>query len=883
VQKGAVALLALSIVAAPALAQQPTSAQQEAIRQSCRSDFMANCSGVQPGGAAALGCLKQNAAKLSPACQRALSAVGGSAAAPPSAAAPATMAAPAAATPSPAPADGRWPHVVTGENGTATIYEPQVISWPEHRTLNTRIALGITPKGAKAPILGVIEVAFATQTELAERTVILSDPRLVSSRFPSVDTAQAAQFEERIRAALANLGVKRVPLPTIVMSLAKQGEKPADAPIDNAPPRIFVSARPASLVVFDGEPVWAPIANTTLSFAVNTNWDVFSDSATKTSYLLNNGGWLAAPDAKGPWMPAGRLPPSFAGLPNDRNFADVKKQIPGRPLTARDAPTIFVSTTPAAIIVSNGPPQYVAIAGTSLSYVANTDAALFRDTGGRFYYLVSGRWFAAASLEGPWTFATASLPPDFARIPANGPRGFVLVSVPGTPQAQEALIEAQIPQQATLNRGSAKLEVVYAGPPKFVPIPNTTLLYAANTSFNVIQTGEGFFSCYQGAWFAAPAPAGPWALTPTVPAVIYTIPPSSPMYPCTYVRVYATSPDTITYGYTSGYTMSYVSAGVVVYGTGYYYPPYIYPAPIPIYYPYPYSYAGATYYNSTTGAWAQGGAIYGPYGGVAKAGYAYNPNTGAYAQGGAIYGPNGGAGAFSAYNPSTGSYAHGSAVWGPDGASGNASWYNANTGRSGSTQQNSNAYGRWGSSTISGPNQTVQTQSQSNARGSTGSFTSSSGAKGAGVSGAGGNSAGAVKTLGGDVYAGADGNVYKKTDSGWQKYDNGSWNSVDKSTAQQQRNTSGQTNPSTASQRATTASQQSSSEARPTSQGSSAQRSSATQSQAGGGRFEGMGQLDQDRAARTQGGARQQQFESMRGGGGGGAFAGRGGGGGFRR
>ena len=123
------------------------------------------------------------------------------------------------------------------------------------------------------------------------------------------------------------------------------------------------------------------------------------------------------------------------------------------------------------------------------------------------------------------------------------------------------------------------------------------------------------------------------------------------MYPCTYVRVYASTPDTVTYGYTAGYTMSYVSAGVVVYGTGYYYPPYIYPAPIPIYYPYPYSYAGATYYNSTTGAWAQGGAIYGPYGGVAKAGYAYNPNTGAWAQGGAIYGPNGGAGAFSAYNP----------------------------------------------------------------------------------------------------------------------------------------------------------------------------------------------------------------------------------------
>jgi hypothetical protein len=472
----------------------------------------------------------------------------------------------------------------------------------------------------------------------------------------------------------------------------------------------------------------------------------------------------------------------------------------------------------------------------------------------------------------------------------------VLVSVPGTPQAQEALLEAQIPQQGTLNRTAAKLEVVYAGEPQFVAIAGTPLFYAPNTSFNVIRAGEGYFSCYQGAWFSATTAKGPWALAESVPAVIYTIPPASPLYPCTFVRVVASAPDSVTYSYTSGYTMSYVAGGVVVYGTGYYYPPYIYAGPIPIYYPYPYSYAGATYYNAASGAWAHGGAIYGPYGGVVKGGTAYNPTTGAWAHGGAIYGPNGGAGAFSAYNPTTGSYAHGSAVWGPDGAAGNASWYNANTGRSGTTQQSSNAYGRWGSSTISGPNQTVHTQSRSNAQGSAGSFSSSTGAKGAGVSGAGGNSAGVVKTSGGDVYAGADGNVYKKTSSGWDKYDNGSWSSVQppKDGASGKSNLSGQTQ-SRASQ---------ASDARSASQGniSGQTQSRASQasnyrtarqgdpsgatargegfrSDAGGSRSEGFGQLEQDREARMAGGARQHDFQSTRGGGG---FAGRGGGG-FRR
>lgn len=88
---GAAALATLVLDAA---AQQPTQAQQSAIRSSCRNDFQAMCSGVQPGGSAALQCLQQNVAKVSPACQQALGAVGGS-----GGGAPAGAAAPAAAAP----------------------------------------------------------------------------------------------------------------------------------------------------------------------------------------------------------------------------------------------------------------------------------------------------------------------------------------------------------------------------------------------------------------------------------------------------------------------------------------------------------------------------------------------------------------------------------------------------------------------------------------------------------------------------------------------------------------------------------------------------------------------------------------------------------------
>ena len=834
-----VALAALSAAALPALAQQPTSAQAGAIRQACRADFQSFCRGVPAGGSAALSCLQQNAAGVSPPCRQALKAVagttGGSAAAGPAAAA-------------------TWPHTVSAEGGSALVYQPQVISWPERLTLNTRIAMELRPAADKPAVLGTVEASFATRTDLATRLVTLSDGKLISSRFPAADTAQAERFDTRIRAALAALPDKQVPLDTLLLSLRQGSEAPASVPLQHAPPQIFYSQRPASLLVFDGAPVLAPVAGSPLAVAVNTNWDVFVDQSSKTWYWLNNGAWLRAADVKGPWAPAGALPAAFSALPDDRNFADVRKQIPGRAIAVADLPQVFVSTTPAEIIVVNGAPQYAAIPGTQLQYVANTDAALFRHNGnGLVYYLVSGRWFSASSLQGPWSFAGTDLPADFARIPPEGPRGFVLASVPGTVQAQEALIHAQIPQQATLGIADTRLEVLYAGEPRFEPIPGTGMAFAVNTSFNVVRVESSYYACHQGAWFVAPAPAGAWTLAASVPAVIYTIPPASPLYPCTYVRVYATTPTTVTYGYTAGYTLGFVSAGVVVYGTGYYYPPYLYPAPIPIYYPYPVTYAGATYYNSATGAWAQGGAIYGPWYG-ARGGSAYNPATGAWARVGSVYGPYGGAGAFSAYNPSTGSYAHGSAVYGPDGAAGNASWYNARTGVSGSTQQNANAYSRWGSSTISGPNQTVHTQSQSDARGSAGSFSSSTGAEGAGARGAGGNSAGAVKTADGNVYAGADGNVYKKTDDGWQKYDNGSWNQVQKPQAPATRNRGG-----TPAQRAP----------------AEGNLAGAT---AGGeaGRFQGFdpaGQLEQDHQARFGGYQRQQQFGAAREGGfGGGRF-----------
>lgn len=66
--------IALSFLAGQAGAQ-VSQAQKDAVRSNCRSDFLSHCRGVTPGGAEALGCLRQNAAKLAPACRQAVDAI----------------------------------------------------------------------------------------------------------------------------------------------------------------------------------------------------------------------------------------------------------------------------------------------------------------------------------------------------------------------------------------------------------------------------------------------------------------------------------------------------------------------------------------------------------------------------------------------------------------------------------------------------------------------------------------------------------------------------------------------------------------------------------------------------------------------------------------
>ena len=97
---------------------------------------------------------------------------------------------------------------------------------------------------------------------------------------------------------------------------------------------------------------------------------------------------------------------------------------------------------------------------------------------------------------------------------------------------------------------------------------------AVNTSFDVLRVQDRYYLCYEAVWFEGDRPTGPWVVADRIPKAIYTIPPDSPAYPVTFVKIYEADDDRVLVGYTSGYHSTYVVGTTVVYGSGYYWPPY---------------------------------------------------------------------------------------------------------------------------------------------------------------------------------------------------------------------------------------------------------------------------------------------------------------------
>ena len=684
-------------------------------------------------------------------------------------------AAPAAPATAERPTDPGWPRMFSSDKFKLTVYQPQVDKWDDHKVLHFRCAIlveGVLDEGK----FGVAEIDAATRVDQQSRVVeLLTTKREL--RFAGASDEEMAALSAAVDELRPQDQPMTASLDRILACLEPNtagAQKKVDVSID--PPKIFHSGKPAVLVVFLGEPEFKPVVadNPDLMFAVNTNWDIFLDASGPHYYLLIQDHWLTADAPAGPWKATTALPAGLAKLPADDNWAEVRKNIPAK--KSAKAETVFVSNEPAELILTTGEPTYAPISGTRLLRISNSESPLFRDAAAKkLYFMVAGRWFRADSLDGPWSAASNDLPEDFARIPDGSTAAWVKSAVPGTPDAQDAVMLAAVPVSNTVDLSETpKLEVLYKGDPKFVAIEGTTMQYAANSPYTVLMVDGKYYCCDQGVWLTSVAATGPWSYCTKVPETIYQMPVSSPVYNVTYVTVKETAPKEVVYEQTSCYSGEYVAAnGVLMFGAGLIAGALIADSHHYDCYPWPHYYSygcGAVYHYGYGGYYCAARGAYGPYGGVCYTA-AYNPVTGVYSRGAYAYGPYGSAGYRQAYNPYTGTYAAAGYRATPYGTAAAGRVYNPYTGATAAGGRISTAYGSAGRMAAYNPStgNAVKAGYKTGPGGSVAGVRTNQGTGAVGWDNARGQG-GVVKTRNDNIYAGHDGNVYKRdSDGNWSQ------------------------------------------------------------------------------------------------------------------
>src|SRR5882762_1965339 len=173
-----------------------------------------------------------------------------------------------------------WPREKYSNGTRLIIYQPQVDDWKNFQELSWRMAVSLTPKSGKA-VVGVVEMKGNTDVDNLAKIVMITNPQVIGTYFPSLDPAAAEKMQQLVKSFVPP--TITISLHRLIASLPMQ-KAPAGVQLNNDPPKIFVGYRPSILLSVDGEPNLSDVPNTNLKFVVNTQWPLFFDSENASYY-----------------------------------------------------------------------------------------------------------------------------------------------------------------------------------------------------------------------------------------------------------------------------------------------------------------------------------------------------------------------------------------------------------------------------------------------------------------------------------------------------------------------------------------------------------------------------------------------------------------------
>ncbi len=364
-----------------------------------------------------------------------------------------------------------WPRTLPLEQGMVTIYQLQVDELNED-IIHFRAALAYRQSANSEPVFGVGWFESRVEIDQTNQIVHPINLKVIDTRFPAGTHDVAAELADAFaeQAMGWNLDFALDELYAGLESAAEESKSIQN--LNTTPPTIYYRDHPALLISIDGEPVLREIENSTHLAVINTPYPLIFNGE---HYFLNAARdvWYRADEATGPYRFDTRPPADIAAMVNPEE-TDSAAELQTETITAANAPEIVVSTKPAELIVTEGPAAFVPLVDDLLVLENSEDDVFMHVSAQQYYIVLAGRWYQSGSLNGPWSYRAADeLPTAFTNIPEDSVQAPTRVHVAGTPEAHEAVLDAQMPQTAAIERGQVDIDVSYDGYPSFKPVDGT--------------------------------------------------------------------------------------------------------------------------------------------------------------------------------------------------------------------------------------------------------------------------------------------------------------------------------------------------------------------------------------------------------------------------
>jgi hypothetical protein len=162
--------------------------------------------------------------------------------------------------------------------------------------------------------------------------------------------------------------------------------------------------------LLDGEPILKPIENSSPDGGGQYPLSHGFHKADKSYYLMGNDTWYRATAVTDKWEEIADPPQAVMQVRPETPDTEDPSEI-GSDLR------IIGATEPSELISTDGPPRLTPFPGNDLMFVENTTSEILYEVDtGRYFLLISGRWYQAKQMTGPWSHVLPErLPESFCR------------------------------------------------------------------------------------------------------------------------------------------------------------------------------------------------------------------------------------------------------------------------------------------------------------------------------------------------------------------------------------------------------------------------------------------------------------------------------------